>query len=159
MIRFLFLLCCILWNPSRVPMFGYQYNPEVLPLLICFLLCKGFACPPPLSSPQQFDCCIQRSDASAVCIALILFLYIHLIVPTSSPDEDKLTKLPLTVSPELTVIKISPLVPDHGDPIDCYVRFILFEMVAPPQQENVWNSVGCRPHLLTHTNCSAKPEQ
>jgi hypothetical protein len=86
-------------------------------------------------------------------------LDIHLIVPTSSPDEDKLTKLPLTVSPELTVIKISPLVPDHGDPIDCYVRFILFEMVAPPQQENVWNSVGCRPHLLTHTNCSAKPEQ
>jgi hypothetical protein len=57
------------------------------------------------------------------------------IVPTSSPDEDELTKLPLTVSPEPTVIETSPLAPDNGHPIDCYVR-LLFEMVAPPQQEN-----------------------
>ena len=54
---------------------------------------------------------------SAVCIAFICFC-------TSNCSDSSLRQLPLTVSPESTMIETYPPAPNQGDPIDCYVSCV-----------------------------------
>jgi hypothetical protein len=56
-------------------------------------------------------------SAVCVCIAFICFC-------TSNCSDSSLRQLPLTVSPESTMIETYPPAPNQGDPIDCYVSCV-----------------------------------